>query len=54
VSPEQQEKSFGAADLQAPVFNSARKFDRQQKVGNKKLLRPGTAGEDKLSSADII
>ncbi|HJN49747.1 MAG: 5-amino-6-(D-ribitylamino)uracil--L-tyrosine 4-hydroxyphenyl transferase CofH [Pseudomonadales bacterium] len=54
VSPEQQEKSFGAADLQAPVFNSARKFDRQQKVGNKKLLRPGTAGEDKLSSAYII
>ena len=54
VSQLQQEKSFGAEALQPPVFNSARKFERTGKTEKKKLHRSGTAGEDELSSADIV
>lgn len=54
VSRQQVEKSFGADTLLPPVFNSARKFDRQQKGEKKDLVRSGVSGEDKLSSADVV
>ena len=54
VARQQRQKSFGAASLQAAVFNSARKFDRDQRAEKAALYGSGVKDEDKLSSADIV
>lgn len=54
VARQQRQKSFGAASLQAAVFDSARKFDRDQRGEKAALYRSGVKDEDKLSSADVV
>ncbi len=50
----QRQKSFGAKVLNEPEYNSAKRYERKRRTGNKDLVRPGLDGDERISSADII
>ena len=65
VSERQKQKSFGASELQDPVYTSALKYERKKQGSGKKQLyrpgfdaksveQPGSSTEENISSADII
>ncbi|MGB1757413.1 MAG: 5-amino-6-(D-ribitylamino)uracil--L-tyrosine 4-hydroxyphenyl transferase CofH, partial [Pseudomonadales bacterium] len=53
VSDAQREKSLGAVTLQDPIYNSAKRYERN-KQSKASLIRPGLVPEEIIASSEII